>query len=123
MEYIIQCNFDLKEINSIIEEEKYNFVRKIFELCSLPVDEFMPENFEDFDVEKHQELRAKLETYNISILNYRFKEFEIYLENDLIAKFFHPQYSLRRDLLAKEKSKKIFAEVAIKNWSVFEEGT
>lgn len=121
MEYIVQCNFDLKEISSIIEEEKYNFVRSIFELCSLPVDEFMPESFKDFDVEKHQELRAKLETYNISILNYRFKEFEIYLDSTLIAKFFHPTYTLKKDLLAKEKRKQIFAEVAIKTWSIFEE--
>jgi hypothetical protein len=121
MEYIIQCNFDLKEINSIIEEEKYNFIKKIFNLSSFPVDEVMPDNYQDFDVEKHQSLREILNKYNISILNYRFKEFEIYLESDLIAKFYHPQYTLRRDLLAKENSKKIFAEIAIKTWSVFDE--
>lgn len=121
MEYLIQCNFELKEISSIIEEEKYNFVRKIFELCSLPVDEFMPESFLDFDVEKHQHLREVLLKYNITILDYRFKEFEIFLENELIAKFYLPRYALKQDILAKDKSKKIFAEIAFKTWSVFEE--
>lgn len=89
-------------------------------MIGVPVDDVWP-NLE-LTIDDKIKLRDMLSKLNIDIIDVGDREYELYHEDDLLAKWYKPRYVLKRDLGARTLNRQLFYEMIIKTWSVFEEG-
>lgn len=109
---------DREDAYDIEEEERNLFLRSILEEIGVPIDEIWPDI--SLSVEQKIHLRDMLSKLEIDILDIGNREYELYHRDDLLAKWYKPRYILKRDLKARTLNKKLFYEMVIKTWSVFE---
>jgi len=95
------------------------FIRGVLEELGLPVDKIWPEL--DLTVEQKIELRDLLEKTNVEIIDDSDRGYKIYSDRDLIAEWFKPRFILKKDLGARTAKKKLYYEMQIKTWTIFEE--
>lgn len=113
--------------HQVEDEEKSRFLRGVLELC-----------FNDAENVKNQiltiwssdgplptsqkvKLRGILATYGIQVIDDFDGHMQIYLENELIAEWFKCTYKLKRDLRAIDPRKRIYLEMEVNCWSVFDD--
>ncbi len=120
---LLNYNEDTRQVE---EEEKARFLKLILEQC-----------FENTDVatqiqtiwssdgplpaSQKVKLRGILATYGIQVIDDLDGHMQIYLENDLIAEWFKCTYKLKRDLRAIDPRKRIYLEMEVNCWSVFDD--
>lgn len=109
---------DREDAYDIEEEERNLFLRGILEQMGVPVDEIWPDI--SLTIEQKIQLRDMLAKLNIDIIDIGNREYELYHEKDLLAKWHKPRYVLKKDLKARTLGKKLFYEMTIKTWSIFE---
>lgn len=66
-------------------------------------------------------LRGILATYGIQVIDDLDGHMQIYLENELIAEWYKCTYKLKRDLRAIDPRKRIYLEMEVNCWSVFDD--
>jgi hypothetical protein len=66
-------------------------------------------------------LRGILATYGIQVIDDLDGHMRIYLENELIAEWYKCTYKLKRDLRAIDPRKRIYLEMEVNCWSVFDD--
>ena len=108
------------------EEEKARFLRGILEACF--------ENTEAANqiatiwtgdgvlpAPQKVKLRGVLATYGLQVIDDLDGHMQVYLENELIAEWFKCTYKLKRDLRVTDPRKRVYLEMQVNCWSVFDE--
>ena len=103
------------------EEEKSKFIRDNLEQMGIPVDEFWTSSDRALTIEEKIKLREILSAYNIIVIDSLDGHMQMYVENDLVAEWHKPAYKLKTDLRHLNPQKRLFLEMTINCWSVFEE--
>lgn len=111
---------DLKDYISIVEEEQYRFTRLILQEIGLPIEDCLPEDFQEFDLNKKITLRSVLQKFNLIVLDDRDGGLKIYHENDLIAEWKKPFYCRRIDRSQIDPKKRVYLEIHLEYSSLFE---
>jgi hypothetical protein len=125
MKGTILLNYN-ENTRQIEEEEKSNFLRCFLDQCfeSAPnvanqistiwnVDGPLP-------ADQKVKLRNVLTTYGIQVIDDLDGHMKIYLENEVQAEWFKSTYKIKKDLSAIDPKKRIFLEMNISCWSVFD---
>jgi hypothetical protein len=120
METTILLNKD-EDTRKVEEEEKSKFIRIILEQIGLPVDEFWVNPEKSLDVQEKIKLRQILNAYNIIIIDDLGGEMQIYVENDLVAEWKKCSYKLKTDLRQINPNKRLYLEMKINCWSIFDQ--
>src|SRR5574337_89849 len=126
MKGTILLDYD-ENTRQVEEEEKARFIRGILELCFNDVDEVKNQIFSIWNTDgvlnapQKVKLRGILATYGIQVIDDLDGHLQIYLENELIAEWFKCKYKLRRDLRAIDPRKRIYLEMEVNCWSVFDD--
>lgn len=123
MQYKILCNNQPSEINSTIAEERHVFTVFILSQIGLPLEEDFLQRIEDlstFSSADKEKLREILLKYGIQIIESIEGELEIYLEDKLVAKWNKPFLVLKKDPGQIDPKKKLYIELNLSCWSVFE---
>ena len=125
MKGTILLNYN-ENTHQVEDEEKARFLRGILEQC-----------FQNTDVatqiqtiwsvdgplpaSQKVKLRGILATYGIQVIDDLDGHMQIYLENELIAEWYKCTYKLRRDLRAVDPRKRVYLEMEVNCWSVFDD--
>jgi|SRR5579864_3421853 hypothetical protein len=115
-----------EDTRKVEDEEKARFLRGILEAC-----------FENTEVvtqiqtiwntdgvlsaPQKVKLRGVLATYGIQVIDDLDGHMQVYLENELIAEWFKCTYKLKRDLRVTDPRKRVYLEMEVNCWSVFDE--
>lgn len=113
---LLNSNENTKRIE---EEEKSRFVREILLELGLPIEKIW-EADDDLSIESRIKLRGMLLSYNIQIIDSLDGEIQIYHENELIGEWKKCQYVLKKDISQRDPLKKLYLEMHIDNWTIFE---
>ncbi len=119
MKATLLLNYD-EDTRQVEEEEKSKFIKNILVQIGLPVDEFWTSD-KPLSVRERIKLREILSAYNIVIIDDLDGHMQIFVENDLVAEWNKCSYKLKRDLRQIDPKKKLFLEMTIDAWSVFED--
>lgn len=120
---LLNYNEDTRQVE---EEEKARFLRGILEACF--------DNTEAgnqiaaiwntdgvLSAPQKVKLRGILATYGLQVIDDLDGHMQIYLENELIAEWFKCTYKLKRDLRVIDPHKRVYLEMNVNCWSVFDE--
>jgi hypothetical protein len=115
-----------EDTRQVEEEEKARFLRGILEACF--------ENTETasqiqtiwntegvLSAPQKVKLRGVLATYGLQVIDDGDGHMQVYLENELIAEWYKCTYKLKRDLRVMDPLKRIYLEMEVNCWSVFDE--
>ena len=119
MEGIILLNAH-ENTRQIEDEEKNRFVKTILETLGLPIDGIWDEQ-EQLSIEGKIKLRNILSSYGVNIIDDMEGGLQIFFEREVVARWEKPTYTLKKDHSQIDPTKKLFLQMAIKNWSIFEQ--
>jgi hypothetical protein len=116
-----------EDTHLVEQEEKSKFLQEILMRCFADIPEMMQQvsniwnNTNILSVDQKIKLRALLNESNIQIIDDMDGRLKIYLDSDLIGSWDKAKYCLRKDLQVKDPKKRIYMEMHIKYWSLFDE--
>lgn len=85
----------------------------------VPIDEIWAE--ETLSVDDKIQLRRILRTYSIKIIDHSDGQLQFYVENELVGEWNKPEYKMKRDLSELDPNKKLYLEMHVDYWSIFDE--
>ena len=108
------------------EEEKARFLRGILEACFNNTEAANQINTiwntdGVLSAPQKVKLRGLLATYGLQVIDDGDGHLQVYLENELIAEWFKCTYKLKRDLRVMDPRKRVYLEMEVNCWSVFDE--
>jgi len=125
MKGIILLNYN-EDTRQVEDEEKARFLRDFLERCF----DSSPEVAEQIatiwggecflSAPQKVKLRNILTTYNINVIDDLDGNLKVQIENELVAEWFKPSYKLKKEPQVKDAAKRIFLEMEINCWSVFD---
>ncbi len=124
MKATILLNYN-ENTRQVEEEEKARFLRGILEQCFEGTD-VVNQIHEIWNAEgtlpptQKVKMRGVLATYNLQVIDDLDGHMKIYLENELIAEWFKCTYKLKRDLAVRDPKQRIYLEMEVNCWSVFD---
>jgi hypothetical protein len=124
MKGTILLNYN-ENTRQVEEEEKARFLRGILEQC-FENTEVANQVQEIWDIDgplpapQKIKLRDVLATYNLQVIDDFDGGLKIYLENELVANWKKPYYKLMTDLSQVDRKKRLYLEMCVECWSVFE---
>lgn len=111
---------------TVEEEEKTRFLKSILEQCFENNQDIMSKLQSVWEGDnllllapQKMELRQILNTYGIQVRDDFDGRLDIFLENELVASWRKPLYKLKRDLGQMERKKRVYIEMEVDCWSVF----
>jgi hypothetical protein len=108
---------------SLVEqEERYRFLANVLDAMGVPTEDIWDEGL-DLSVEKRIKLRSLLSSYNVHVIEMVDGTMSVYLENDLIASWQRPEYTLKKDYSSVDPRKSLYLEMRISCSSIFENET
>lgn len=117
MKYSILLDSNTKT-HPIEEQEQARFIKTIIDCLDVPI-EFDPNNYTSID--QKIALKDNLKKYRVSVINDLNGGIQIFFEKDLIAEWKKCKYKLKEDVAEKDPLKKLFLEMQVDFWSIFEE--
>lgn len=125
MQGVILLNYN-ENTYQVENEEKSRFLRELLGQVFDNTDvSAQIQNIWDVDAplsaSQKVKLRGILTTYGIQIIDDNAGALQIYVENEKVAEWYKPTYKLKTDLAQLDPKKKLYLEMNIKYWSVFEE--
>lgn len=117
MKGTILLNFD-ENTRQVEEEEKRRFLHSMLEEIGVPLDFWTSETV--LTIEQRMQLRGLLSSYGIQVIDER-DGMDIYVEGQKIASWSKPNYILKKDLSQLDPKKRLYLEMLIECWSLFEE--
>jgi hypothetical protein len=123
MKYSVITNHDRASINEAIEEEKLQFLVFVLDSMGLNLEGCFPDplNPKEITVDHRSKLFETLQKFNISVIDYADKTFELYLEKDKVASWGKHWVELKKDLSEINPKRKIYVEIHLDCWSIFEQ--
>jgi hypothetical protein len=104
----------------IVEEEERNlFIKGVLEQIGVPLEGIWPDIL--LTVEAKIKLRDLLSELEIEIIDNGDREYEVYYQNAKLAKWFKPKFIMRKDIMARTLAKKLYYEMIVNTWSVFDQ--
>ncbi len=113
---LLNSNENTKQVE---EEEATRFVRSVLDSIGLPIDNIWDEDGV-LSVENKIKLRGILSAYSVQIIDDYDGELRIYVEQQLIGEWKKCEYVLKKDLAQPDPSKKLYLEMHVNYWSMFE---
>jgi hypothetical protein len=111
---LLDKNEKTKEVEA---QEQARFVKSIIEALEVPI-EWNPE--EPFSVESKLKFKKSLNAYNINVISDTDGGLKIFVGSDLIAEWYKCSYKLKQDIGQIDPNKKLFLEMTVSFWSIFE---
>lgn len=109
-----------REDTRVIEEEERNiFIKGILESVGVPLEDIWPDI--SLTVEQKIKLRALLSKLDVEIIEDGDRGYQIYHQNTKLGEWFKPKFILRKDIGARTFSKKLYYEMVINTWSIFDQ--
>lgn len=102
------------------EEERYRFLHAILEQMGIPISEFWSDG-SLLSVDQKIKLRNILSTYSVLVIEDLDGHMQIYVDNELVGEWFKCEYKLKKDLRQIDPKKKLYLEMQVNYWSIFEE--
>ncbi len=120
---LLNYNENTKQVE---DEEKARFLRLILEQCFENTDvvtqiQTIWNSDGTLPVSQKVKLRGILATYGIQVIDDFDGHMQVYLENELIAEWHKCTYKLKRDLRAIDPRKRVYLEMEVNCWSVFDD--
>jgi hypothetical protein len=110
---------DRDDFSTAETEEKELFIKDVLTKIGIPLEGVWPEDRLE-TVEDKIEFRKLMDFYNVDILDDGDRGVKIYVNDDVIAEWKKPKYILRTDYQARRPVDRIFYEMIINFWSMFE---
>lgn len=126
MKGTILLDYD-ENTQKVEEEEKARFLRGVLEMCFNDAENVKDQILSIWNtdgvlaVSQKVKLRGILATYGIQVIDDFDGHLQIYLENELIAEWHKCKYKLKRDLRAINPRKRVYIEMEVNCWSVFDD--
>jgi hypothetical protein len=108
-----------EDAKNIEDEERNIFIRGVLEEVGVPLEDVWPDI--SLTVEQKVQLRGLLAKLEIEIIEDGDRGTQIYHQNTKLGEWFKPRFILREDKGARTLSKKLYYEMVIKTWSVFDQ--
>lgn len=115
----ILLNYDVN-LSKVEEEEKTRFLHCLLDQMGVPIKDFWDTD-DTLTVEQKIKLGGILSTYNVNIFDDHEGNLEVYLEDELIGSWNKCTYKLKRDLSVRDPKKRLYFEMEIKYWSIFDD--
>jgi hypothetical protein len=119
MKGVLLLNYD-ENTRVVEEEEKYRFLHSLLDQMGIPVNEFWSGDI-SLSIDQKIRLRGILATYNIQVIEDIDGHMQVYVENDLVGEWNKCNYKLKKDLRQLDPKKRLYLEMEIDYWSIFEE--
>lgn len=110
---------DREDAKTIEEEERNLFLRSVLEEIGIPIDDVWPDI--SLTVEDKIKLRDLLAKLDIEIIYDGDRGYQVYNKNIKLGEWFKPRFLLREDIGARTLAKKLYYEMVIKTWTVFDQ--
>lgn len=113
--------------HQVEEEEKARFLREILLSCFADAPLVLAQIEEIWNVDgpllasQKVKLRGILATYDIQVIDDLDGHLKVYLKDELMAEWFKCIYKLKKDLQVTDPRRRIFLEMEVNYWSIFEE--
>lgn len=119
MKGTVLLNYD-ENTKQVEEEEKTRFLKDLLEQMGVPINEFW--NVEtSLSVNQKIKLRGLLATYQIQVIDDLDGHMQIYVDDQLVGEWNKCTYKLKRDLRQLDPKKRLYLEMQVDYWSLFEE--
>jgi hypothetical protein len=117
MRYTILIKRD-ENTKNIEAQEQARFIKTILEALEVGIDY---KSEEPLSIEEKIKMRKSLGFYGITIMNIPDGSLKIYVEKELIAEWKKPLYKIKKDPSQIDPNKKLYMEMSIDFWTVFEQ--
>jgi|ERR1700722_13792496 len=117
MRYTILLNKDGKTKETEAQEQA-RFVKAVLEAHGVPIENWNPD--EPFSVDEKIKFRKSLDAFNIHVVDNQDGGLKIYANNELIGEWKKAKYKLKEDLLQVDPGKRLYYEMHVNFWSIFE---
>ena len=112
---LLKRNENIKNIETL---EQSRFIKTILEALEVGIDY---ESEEPLSIENKIRMRKALESYGITIIEAPDRNLKIFAERELIAEWKKPTYKMKQDPSQTDPKKKLYMEMNIEFWTVFEQ--
>ena len=109
---------DREDVKVVEDEEKNMFVKNILDEIGIDYQKVWPTK--TLNVKQKVKLRKLFEDFDIDILEHG-KELLVYVGDDLIAEWKTPKYILRTDPKARRANKRMYYEMIVTYWTLFDD--
>ena len=106
--------------HKVEQEERTRFLYNIICAMELPIDEFWDGELK-LTANQRIHLREILSSYNVLVIEELDGHMQIYVEDELVAEWFPCTFVLKKDLREINPKKRLYLEMEVNTWSVFEE--
>lgn len=107
------------DTSKVEEEERSRFLANILDSMGIEIEDIWDEGLV-LSIEKKIRLRKLLYSYSVQVIDDAEGGMNVYVDNDLIGSWKKPHYVLKKDNLAIDPRKKLYLEMRINCYSIFE---
>lgn len=118
MKGTVLLNYD-ENTKQVEEEEKTQFLKDLLEQMGVPINEFWTTET-SLSVNQKIKLRSVLATYGIQVVDDLDGHMQIYVDDQLVGEWNKCTYKLKRDLRQLDPRKRLYLEMQVNCWSLFE---
>jgi hypothetical protein len=109
---------DREDAYSVEEEERNMFLRSVLEEVGVPLEDVWPDIC--LTVDQKIKMRGLLGKLDIEIVDDGDRGYQVWHEKTKLAEWFKPRFILREDMEARTFTKRLYYEMVIKTWSVYD---
>ena len=109
---------DREDAKRTEDEERSIFIRGVLEKMGVPLEDVWPNT--QLTIDDKIKLRDLLQKLEVEIIDDRDRGCKVYHQDTLLGEWFKPRFILREDKKARTLAKKLYYEMIIKTFSVFE---
>jgi len=116
MEIKLRLNYK-DNTHQIEEEEKFKFLQCLLEMLGFE-DEILQANYSDLTIEEKINFSQMLDKNKLRVIDTG--DVEVYMEDDLLARWHKPTYKLKRDF-SKDIKNQLYQEMVYNFYTIFDE--
>lgn len=112
---------DREDFRLVEREEQGKFVRSILLEMDVPIDDCWPEEEYELSVDSRIRLRHVLNMFDINIIDDKDGGIKIYVSKEIVAEWKKCTFDFKLDNKEIDPTKKIYYQMNIEFWSLFDE--